>query len=255
MTTIKQKLKSNQPVIGGLAQIPSPIHVNLMAKSGFDFLAIDMVHVAIDIESLPLLFQAMAGTDCLPMVRLHTHDPLTVKRVLDAGAKGLIIPMVDSAELAQSVITASLYPPKGKRGIGFCNANRYGSEFMENFSHINDELVIVVQIESVKAVSQIDAIFSISEIDAMMIGPYDLSGTMGKVGQFEDPKFCQVLDQILAAAKRHGVAPGIHVVNPDTAYANQKIQEGYRFIAYSMDGILVQHVCREHLTALNTHNQ
>lgn len=245
MNKVKQKLKKRHYTIGSWVQLPEPGIVEIMAKSGFEWLVIDMEHGSISIETLPDLFRAMESANCLPLVRIPENNGTTIKRVLDAGAKGLVVPRVDYKEDAERAIRAAKYPPEGERGVGFSHANLYGAEFAEYVKRINDELIIVLQIEHIRSVENIDEILSVPGIDACMIGPYDLSGSMNLTGQFKHPEFQKTVRRVLECAKRHDIAMGTHVVPPDIEELKRRIEEGYSFIAYSLDTVLLANICRK----------
>lgn len=209
----------------------------LMAACGFDFLCVDAEHSAVDLPQTQQLFQAIrsGNPECAPLVRLHGVDYALVKRYLDAGARGVVAPLVRTADEAELLVQATKYPPMGLRGVGFCRANEYGLRLADECERANDEILVVVQIEHIEAVENIDAILSVEGIDAAFIGPYDLSASMGITGQFEHSAYLTARDRILDACKRHQIVPGLHVVPPDVDQVKARKKEGYRFIAYSLD--------------------
>lgn len=245
MNKVKQKLKKRHYTIGSWVQLPEPGIVEIMAKSGFEWLVVDMEHGSISIETLPNLFRATEKSGCIPFVRLSENNATAIKQVLDAGARGLVVPMINCKEDAEKAVRAAKYPPQGVRGVGFSRANLYGTEFAEYVKRINDELIIVLQIEHIRGVENIDEILSVPGIDACMIGPYDLSGSMNLTGQFKHPEFQKTVRRVLECAKRHDIAMGTHVVPPDIEELKRRIEEGYSFIAYSLDTVLLANICRE----------
>lgn len=245
MNKVKQKLKKRHYTIGSWVQLPEPGIVEIMAKSGFEWLVVDMEHGSISIESLPDLFRAIEGAGSLPLVRVPENNETIIKRVLDAGAKGIIVPMINSKENALKAMRASKYPPEGIRGVGFSRANLYGAEFDRYLEEINKELVIIFQIEHIDGVKNIDEILEVDGVDAIMIGPYDLSGSMNLTGQFKHPEFQKTVRKVLKCAKKHNIAIGTHVVLPDFEELERRIEEGYSFIAYSLDTVFLTNICRE----------
>jgi 2-dehydro-3-deoxyglucarate aldolase len=223
-----------------------------MAAAGFDFLAVDVEHSAVDVPQAQVLFQAIrAGNpDCAPLVRLPGNDYATTKRYLDAGAAGVIAPLINSAEQARELVRAVKYPPQGLRGVGFCRANLYGMRFDEAVTTANDQTLVCVQIEHVDGVQHIDEILSVPGVDAVFIGPYDLSASMGITGQFDHPQMIEARQRILNACQEHGIAPGIHVVPPDVDEVVQRFQEGYRLIAYSLDITMLAKACQDGLASI-----
>ena len=243
--SLKQKLKDGRTVIGSWISTASPIAAELMASTGFDFLTVDAEHSSIDLAQTQVLFQAMrAGNpDCAPLVRMPGITYAETKRYLDSGAAGVIAPMVNSTAQAEELIRAVKYPPEGMRGVGFCRANGYGHRLREVMETANAESFVCVQIEHVDALKNIDAILAVQGIDAAMIGPYDLSASMGITGQFEHKDMVSAASMILDACRKHGVFPGIHVVQPDSAEVLRRANEGYRFVAYSLDITMLLNAC------------
>lgn len=234
---IKQRLKNKDIVAGSWLNTGSPVVAELMAQCGFDYICVDVEHSAVDLPQTQQLFQAIRSGNqhCAPFVRLHGVDYPFVKRYLDAGAMGVIAPLVVCKEEVETLIRATKYPPLGQRGVGFCRANNYGMNLSQSLKTADDEITLVVQIEHIDAVKNIDEILSVDGVDAAFIGPYDLSASMGIPAQFDHPDYLQAIRNIQQACERHGVASGIHVVKPDTSEVDQRIREGYRLIAYSLD--------------------
>jgi 2-dehydro-3-deoxyglucarate aldolase len=235
MINLKKKLKDNALSIGSWLQFNNPDVAEVMAKAGFEWLAVDMEHGPIDVTDLPNLFRAIENGGALPLVRLSENSPYLIKRVLDAGARGIIVPAIRTAEEAKRAVDSAQYPPRGRRGIGYARANNYGLDFKTYFNRFNDDVVVVIQIEDIGAVNDIEEIFSVKEIDSFLIGPYDLSGSINKTGCFDDPEVKAAIQKVLDAAKRRRIAPGIHVILPDVNEVRQRINEGFKFVAVSMD--------------------
>jgi 2-dehydro-3-deoxyglucarate aldolase len=238
--------------IGSWLQIGNPEFTSIMIQSGFNFLVVDMEHGSISEGDLPALFQVFNGTDCIPMVRVANNDTILIRRALDLGAKGIIIPGVMSKEDVTKAENAIYYPPKGERGIGYSKANNYGIGFNEYFKSSNDDVLFVVQIEHEVAVKNIDDILSSKNIDSYIIGPYDLTGSMGIIGEFDNTDYLNNLDIIKKSAVKNGVRSGIHVVNPEVDQLKTAINEGYEFIAYSTDALLLYERCANDLKKIST---
>jgi len=245
MATIRQLLMEDRPVVGSWINSASPIVAELMAASGFDFLTVDVEHSAVDLVQTQALFQAIrsGNPDCAPLVRLAGNSYAETKRYLDAGAAGVIAPFINTAEQAQELVRSVKYPPIGMRGVGFCRANVYGMKLKEAVAVANDETFVCVQIEHIEAVRNIDAILQVPGVDAVIIGPYDLSASMGLTARFDHPEVIEAIDVIGAACRRNGIAAGIHVVQPDIADVVRRYREGYRFIAYSLDITMLMNAC------------
>lgn len=237
---IRQDLAADLPSIGSWIQIPHPSLAEIMGQAGYDWVAVDMEHGSISVHQLPDLFRALELGGTLPLVRLargHTKD---CKQALDAGAGGVIVPMVESAAQLLAVRDACRWPPAGKRGVGFSRANLFGKHF-DRYRAEAQAPILVAMIEHIRAVDDLESILAVEGLDAILVGPYDLSASMGMVGEFESPDFLSVMGRIRQLCARHNVPYGVHVVQPDVLALKQKIAEGYRFIAYSLDSVFFNH--------------
>jgi 2-dehydro-3-deoxyglucarate aldolase len=252
MNKLKEQLKAGNPVVGTWLNSGSQIVAELMAMSGFDFVCVDAEHSAVDLPQTQQIFQAIsAGSqNCSAMVRLHGVDYSFVKQYLDAGARGVIAPLVRTKAEAELLVEATKYPPLGLRGVGFCRANNYGMRLSEEFKKANDDILVAVQIEHIEAVENIDEILSVEGIDAAFIGPYDLSASMEITGQFDNVQYVKARDKILEACKRHQIISGIHVVAPEPNELIERYREGYRLLAYSLDITMLTTLCQSGLKAI-----
>ena len=250
MINLRQLLQAGRCAVGSWVNTLSPVVVELMSAAGFDFLTVDAEHSAVDVPQAQVLFQAIrAGNlDCTPLVRLPGNDYAITKRYLDAGAVGVIAPLINSPEQARELVRAVKYPPEGERGVGFCRANMYGIHFDEAIA--NDQSLVCVQIEHIEGVRNIDEILSVPGVDAAFIGPYDLTASMGITAQFEHPDMQKAMRRILEACKEHGIVPGVHVVQPDVTEVIRRYKEGYRLIAYSLDITMLHRACVDGLTEI-----
>jgi 2-dehydro-3-deoxyglucarate aldolase len=251
-TSLRRRLLEGETLIGSWINSGSPIVAELMAAAGFDFLCVDVEHSAVDLPQTQQLFQAIHSGNpaCEAMVRLHGIDYSFVKRYLDAGARGVVAPLVRTRQDAATIVEAVKYPPQGNRGVGFCRANQYGLNLQSEFDRANDSNLVVVQIEHIDAVRNIDEILEVEGVDAVFIGPYDLTASMGITAQFEHPDFLEARRQILDGCVRHKVVPGIHVVSPDPAQVQARAEEGYRLIAYSLDITMLTSACTAGLESI-----
>lgn len=238
--------------VGSWIATGSPVVAELMAECDFDFLALDLEHAPIEISQAQALFQAIRSGSprCAPLVRLAGHDYASSKRFLDAGAMGVIAPLINTAEEAREVVDAAKYPPEGRRGVGFCRANSYGVTLEENVQRANEDILVCVQMEHVEAVRNIGEILAVEGVDVAFVGPYDLSASMGYTGQFERREFRDAMSRVLSACNANGVVPGIHVVQPDVDEAVARFRDGYRMIAYSLDITMLGRACRSGLKDL-----
>jgi 2-dehydro-3-deoxyglucarate aldolase len=238
--------------VGSWITLSHPAIAEIMAKSGFDWLAIDLEHSVITIREAEELIRIISLCNVTPLVRLTSNNPNQIKRVMDAGSHGIIVPMVNTPEDAENAVNAVKYPPLGKRGVGLARAQGYGAKFNEYLEWQKNEPVIIVQIEHIDAVNNLEKIFSVEGIDGYIIGPYDLSGSLGVPGQFEHPDFLAAMEQIKSVASNMNMTGGIHIIEPDTKKLKDCIKEGYRFIAYSLDIRMLDVACRDGLESVSS---
>lgn len=236
---IRKKLKDGAHTIGTWLQIPHPSVAEVLGQSRYDWVAVDLEHGSISTDNLPDLFRAISLGGALPFARVAQGASKDLKAALDAGAKGIIVPMIESSEQLDQSIKFMQYPPQGYRGVGFSRANLFGRNFEQYVKSINEELTIVAQIEHIKAVNDIDKILSHPRLDAIMVGPYDLSASMGLTAQFDHPDFLKALEKISESCKKHKIPAGIHVVTPSVDDLKAKIKSGYKFIAYGIDAVFL----------------
>lgn len=224
----------------------SPIVAEIASGAGFDFAVVDVEHSPVDLAQTHQLFQAISSGSsiCVPMVRAHGVDYAHLKRYLDLGAGGVIAPLVNCAEDAEQLVRTCKYPPEGERGVGFCRANAYGPDLPDYVNRANDEILLAVQIEHVQGIENIDEILAVQGIDVAFIGPYDLSASMGITAKFDHPEFLAAKETVLKACQKHQVSCGLHIVQPNPQEVVDAIEEGYRFLAYSVDITLLTHFYR-----------
>jgi 2-dehydro-3-deoxyglucarate aldolase len=235
---IRACLREGGHSIGSWIQIPHPSIAEIMGQSGYDWVAVDMEHGAISVHQLPDLFRALELGNTLPLARLTQGEVKDCKQALDAGAGGVIVPMVENAEQLEKVRDAIRWPPAGKRGVAFSRANLFGKNFEEYIEEAQQPL-FVAMIEHTNAFDDIDNILRVEGLDALLIGPYDLSASMGLTAQFEDRKFSSAIATIKNKSEDAGIACGVHVVKPSKDELQQKLDGGYRFIAYSIDSVFL----------------
>lgn len=247
MNNLREALKQGRPVLGTWLNSGSPIIAEVLAQCGFDFVCVDAEHSAVDLPQTQQLFQAIksGAPDCAAVVRLHGVDYSLVKRYLDAGARGVICPLINTRTDAELLVSAVKYPPVGNRGVGFCRGNAYGARLDDEFMRANDEIMAAVQIEHTIGASNIEQIVSVPGVDAVFIGPYDLSASMGLTGQFQHPEYLKVRNRILAVCRERSIPVGIHVVQPSPQELRERYEEGYRLLAYSLDITMLQHLAHK----------
>ncbi|QWE27015.1 HpcH/HpaI aldolase/citrate lyase family protein [Polynucleobacter sp. AP-Ainpum-60-G11] len=236
---IREKLKNNTPSIGGWIQIPHPSIAEIMGQSGYDWVAIDMEHGSISRDQLPDLFRALELGGTLPLVRLGSHSEQECRSALDAGAAGVIIPKIQSAKQLQDLIVRCCWPPAGERGVAFSRANLFGKNFNDYFLESQTPLIIAM-IEDKIGLEKIDEILNVKGLDAIFVGPYDLSASLGIIGDFKNPKFINAMNVIKTKAKDYSIPSGVHVVEASKDELENRINEGYKFIAYSIDSVILR---------------
>jgi 2-dehydro-3-deoxyglucarate aldolase len=233
--SLKNKLRANALTIGSWITLGHPSIAEILASAGYDWLVVDLEHTTISIEQAGELIRVIDLCGVAPLVRLTSNHPDQIKRVMDAGAHGIVVPMVNSVDDAVHAVAATRYAPQGIRGVGLARAQKYGNGFSDYLQWQSDGPVVIVQIEHKDALDHLEAIFSVPGLDGFIIGPYDLSCSMGMPGEFERSEFKAAMNQILATGLRMKFPAGLHIVEPDPARLRQVIEEGYRFIAYSVD--------------------
>lgn len=243
-TGLKEKLKNKQVTVGSWISIGHPAIAEIMAGAGFDWLTIDMEHSAITLPQAQELIRVIDLCECAPLVRVGENNPGIIKRVMDAGAYGVIVPMVNSRKEAEAAVAAVKYPPHGTRGVGLARAQGYGFSFDKYRTWVEEESIVIVQIEHIRAVENMEEIMGVKGVDAFIVGPYDLSGSLGIPGQFDRSEFISALKTIKEVAQKREYCAGYHVVPPEPELVLQKTQEGYRFVAYSTDFLFLGRTCR-----------
>ena len=239
ITKLREKLARGGCTVGSWMQIPHASVAEIMGQAGYDWVAVDMEHGSVSADKLPDLFRALELGGTIPLARLAQGHPKDCKQALDAGARGIIIPMVETAEQLRQSIEWAFHPPKGIRGIGYSRANLFGKAFEDHLEAGIKNTLIAAQIEHVRAVERLDEILQVEGLDAIMVGPYDLSGSMGLTGRFEEYRFVETMNEIFQKAKQYCIPMGIHVVKPLEKELQRVISEGYQFIAYGIDAVFL----------------
>jgi 2-keto-3-deoxy-L-rhamnonate aldolase RhmA len=235
--SIKDRLRRDEPSIGSWMSMAHVSIAEILATAGYDWVVVETEHSAIDVSETLRLLIALERWNVVPLVRLAWNDPVQAKAVLDSGAAGVLVPMVNTREDAERAVRAVKYPPLGARGVGLARAQGYGQAFSEYVAGANDATLLMIQIEHVDAVRNIEEILSVPGIDGTFIGPYDLSASLSIPGELSHPSLIDAQKRVLNATRARGLAAGIHLVHPDQAddQLETVIQEGYRFIAVGTD--------------------
>lgn len=244
MSSTKEKLHKGGVAVGSWNMIPHPNIAEMMAAEAFDWICVDMEHTAHDWQSLENIARAVKGSGKDLLVRLPGCCEVSAKKALDCGADGIIVPAVNTAELAEQAVSIAMFPPEGIRGASLARCTGFGNNFADYFAEHNKDVLVVVMLEHIDAVRNVDAILKVPGIDATFIGPYDLSASMGLPGQLDHPDVRAAQQTLLDACKRHGIAPGLHVVPTDAAQVTERIGQGFRFVALGLDTTFIQDGCR-----------
>jgi 4-hydroxy-2-oxoheptanedioate aldolase len=225
---LKQLWSDGTPALGGWLVLPSSVSAEMMAHSGVDWLCVDMQHGSIDYpDALPML-QAISTTETVPIVRVPWNEPGIIMKMLDAGAYGVIVPMINSRAEAEAAVSACRYAPQGSRSYGPARATLYAGR--DYFDHANETMLCICMIETAEAIKNADEIIGTPGVDAIYIGPSDLGVSLGlpPASDHDDPQFVGALGKVLAACEKHGVIAGAHCGTP--AVAKKRIAQGFRFV-------------------------
>lgn len=236
---LAQKLIRKELTVGSWITLGHSSIAEIMAKAGFDWLTVDMEHSVITLPQTQQLIQAIELCGVVPLVRVGENNSNLIKRVMDAGAHGVIVPMINSKEDAKRAVASVQYPPKGSRGVGLARAQSYGMDF-EGYKKWNEkESIVIVQIEHIKAIENLEEILKVEEVDGSIIGPYDLSGSLGYPGEFNRSEVKEALDQYKSVCEKLNKPMGIHIISPDSREVTKRIKEGYKFVACSSDILML----------------
>ena len=244
---LRPRIAAGELLIGTVVTLPAPGVAEVLAGAGFDWLFIDTEHAVLDARDAQVLIQA-AGDRCACVVRVASGDGVWIKKALDTGASGIIVPQVNSGDDARRVARLGRYPPEGARGVGIGRAQGYGMRVPEYLARANDDVAVIVQVEHIDAVRNIDQIVAVDGIDAVFIGPYDLSASMGRTGEVTHPEVRDAVRSVRDACRAAGRALGVFGV--DAAAAAPYVEQGYTLVAVGLDTILLGRAARETLTAL-----
>jgi 2-dehydro-3-deoxyglucarate aldolase len=236
---IREKFARGEVSLGSWMQIPHGSVAEIMGAAGYDWVAVDLEHGSISVAQLPDLFRALELGGTLPLARISESTSKDCKQALDAGAAGVIVPNIQNAQQLVQVRDCCRWPPGGARGVGFSRVNLFGKDF-DTYKEEAQAPFLVAMIEHYRSISELEAILSVEGLDAILIGPYDLSASMGLTGRFDHPNFCAMMERVRTLASAKAIPAGVHVVQPDPSQLEKRLAEGYRFIAYSMDAVFLR---------------
>ena len=247
---IKQKLHRGEPSVGIWQSFSYPGISSILSDAGFEWIVYDMEHGHYDIHTLIGCMDAAGRSPTRTFVRVPENNAALIKQILEAGAEGVVIPLVNTKEDAKRAVAACKYPPEGIRGIGCGRGARYGRDFAGTLANANENVLVCVQIEHIDAVNNIDEIAAVPGIDVLFIGPYDLSASLGITGQTASEQIMQCVDRVLDAGRKYHVPVGMFC--RDEAHTVQMIQKGVQFISYTEDKNLFNASVDQTLSKLHT---
>lgn len=234
--TFIEKLRGPKPILGTIVSLPSPELSELLSLTGFDWLFIDMEHGTMSNGDAQRMVQAIKN-DCSAVVRVAENNPILIKQALDIGADGIIVPLVNTASQAQQAVSSAKYPPLGNRSVGIARAHNYGINFADYIQHANDSVAVIIQIEHEEAVRNLDEILAVDGIDGVFIGPYDLSGSLNKLGDIFSEPVQQAIQEVKAKCRKKNIPVGLFSQNP--ASIQDELTNGATFLAVGTDTFFV----------------
>ena len=241
-----KRLRSGETLIGSLVSLASAEICELLASIGYDWLFIDAEHGAFNPQQAQAMLQAAAPTPCL--IRVPSDETIWLKKALDIGAAGVIVPQVHTADQAREIISHCKYTPDGKRGIGIGRAHKYGIDFDRYIKYANQETAVVLQAESSEAVDNINDIVKLKGIDAILIGPYDLSASLGKPGEIDHPVVQAAINKIIKTCQNAKLAMGFFGVTPESVLPYK--QKGFTLLTIGMDTAFLINAAQEMLSKM-----
>lgn len=242
---LKAKLRAGQFLRGAWVTIPTTPVIDVMAHAGYDFIILDAEHSPLTVDHIELASVLFRHTSTTPIVRVGFNDQVEIKRTLDAGAEGLVIPMVNTAEEARRAVSYSKYPPQGVRGVAPRAAAQFGRD-ADYIKTANDRVIVMPQVEHIDSVNNVDEILKVPGIDALFVGPSDLSASMGLLGQPNHPEVTKVIDGVIAKATKAGVACITVSTSPEQAVSHAK--RGFQMVTLGGDLGFMNISARDHLT-------
>lgn len=232
---LRAKFRRRETIFGGWTSFGHPSISEIFASAGLDFIGIDIEHSTINQEQAQRIIAACQGSGTLCLPRIASHNMEMIKRLLDSGADGMIVPMVNTPKQAQQLIEWIKYSPRGNRSFGVARAQGYGMEFARYTKTWNEVSTFIIQVESVEGVENIDEILALPEIDGVMVGPYDLSGSLRIPGQIDHPKVKAACQKVIRACVRHKKSCGTQVIEPDQNSIRRALASGFNFVVLASD--------------------
>ena len=236
----------NKAKIGTWITTYNPSALDVISKCNFDWICVDMEHSSITLEQLENLLNVLDKNGSNSFVRVSDNNKTEIKKVLDLGAKGIIVPMVNTALEARNAISYATYPPIGQRGYALARAQGFGYD-LTKYEKVSKNIKIVLQIETIKAINNLEEILKVKGLYSTLIGPRDLSGSIGKPGDYKNKKFIKALQKYEKVSKNNKIPMGMHIAYPKTEILNKFIKKGYRFLAIGTDMTFLGDTIRDKL--------
>ena len=247
---LKNKLRNKAYSIGSWLSSGSTVIADVMTISGIEWLVIDHEHTCVDFSQIQELIVQIQKNGVDALVRVAKNDEVFIKKSLDAGANGVVVPMVKNLAEAKAAIDFCFYPPYGKRGVGLFKAQRYGYEFDEYVQGHVKNTTLILQVEHIDILKDLEEIAKLEHIDGFIVGPFDFSASMGKPGKFDDQDVVEALGRVEKIILNSKKSLGFHIIQPnaDLVFAKRKL--GYNFFAFSIDFLLIGNLLREKMAQL-----
>lgn len=243
----RKRLRGRESLIGTMVTLPVPAIAEILADLGFDWLFVDGEHGPLETREILAILQAV-GNRVACLVRVPGSEEAPIKKVLDLGAEGIIVPQVNTVEQAASVVRYARYAPAGSRGVGLARAHGYGLRFQEYLEKANDRVAVIVQAEHARAVENIESIVKVEGIDAVLLGPYDLAASLGKMGRIDDPAVIEAIDHVTRTCQAAGIPLGYFGVSAQAV--RPYMERGYSLIAAGVDTLMIAGAARHLLEDL-----
>jgi len=248
---VKQKITAGGRAFGSMVfEFFTPGIAQICRNAGAEFILYDMEHTGMGIETMKTQFALCRGLGLAPMVRVPATEYHFIARVLDAGAFGVMVPMVETAEQAQFIVSCTRYPPLGRRGaaFGFAHDDYEGGDVVAKIAAAHERTLVIPMIETARGVENVDAIAAVSGVDVLWLGHFDLTNFLGIAGQFEHPRYLDAVGRIVAACEKHGRAAGFMAA--DEAWGRDYLAKGFRMIASGLDQLMLQNAIKRQLDVL-----
>jgi len=243
-SSFREALLARRVTLGTWIQINHPTSAEVLAELGFDWIGVDLEHSDIDHVSFAQVMRGMYGRGPVPLARVPTNGVMEIRKALDVGAQGVLVPLVSTAQEAERAVKAAKYPPRGIRGYSFSRMNKWGQDFDTYAQQANSEITVIVMIETKEGVQNIDAILDVDGVDGVFIGPYDMSGSYGIPGQTQDPIVQDACRQVVRACQQAKKAAGLHVVYATPEQVRRAVEDGFTLICLGVDIVFMREAAR-----------